>query len=105
MPYLPAGPLALRLRLADDPRPLRGGPHHGRTGLESVAQELARIRGSSVGSAHRELRRIVNGRVGRVWDSTADAVACALKLHPSMIWTDWYEVTDGGVRECKRQVV
>lgn len=101
MAYLPTGPLIERLRLSDDPRPLRGGPHLGRCGLDGTARELSRISGCSVESAHRQLRRIMNGRIRFVLDSTADNIACALKMHPSMIWAEWYEATDGGVREAR----
>lgn len=99
MPYLPAGPLVDKLRLAVEPTCLHDATNHRAEsrGLDGVAYEFARISGWSVESARREIRHVLNGTRSMLRDRTADAFACALGCHPARIWLDWYEVTDRGV--------
>lgn len=55
-------------------------------------RHVVRIRGPRVAIAGRELSVAADDTIG---DIAADTTAVMLGVHPSLIWTDWFEPVNG----------
>lgn len=100
MPYLPVAPLVPHLRCRIDRALTDNGPPA--SGIESVAWDISRVSGCDVASARKQIYRVLSGKQRCMHDWSADVFAAALRMHPVLIWSDWYDITDAGVREHSR---
>lgn len=82
-PTFDAGPLLRQARLALD-------RFEGVTPMDPGAATWVAV-AELLGTSVRQVQRWLTG--SRLQEDTADRMATALGLHPTMLWPEWYEVT------------
>ena len=101
---VPVAPLLPHLRARIDADALgRGG---FRSGIAGVTVRLHECTGNQLRSCERLVSPIIRRKLDAVSGPTADALACALGLHPCLIWgPEWWTVdaqSPGSVRGSAR---